>query len=68
MPTALKTNALSIIVAHNHHNGNFEPSEYDKTMTRKISAGCEAIDAKLLDHLIIVHEGGYFSFADEVGI
>jgi len=27
-------------------------------------AGCKAIEIELLDHLIIVHEGGYFSFAD----
>jgi len=62
---ALKTNASSIIVAHNHPSGNLEPSESDKTITRKIVAGCEAIDVKLLDHLLIVHKGGYFSFADE---
>jgi len=65
---ALKTNASSIIVAHNHPSGNLDPSEADKAITKKIVAGCEAIDIKLLDHLIIVHEGGYFSFADETGI
>jgi len=62
---ALKTNASSIIVAHNHPSGNLDPSEADKAITKKIIAGCEAIELKLLDHLIIVHEGGYFSFADE---
>jgi len=61
---ALKTNASSIIVAHNHPSGNIEPSEADKAIKKKIVAGCEAIDVKLLDHLVIVHEGGYFSFAD----
>lgn len=62
---ALKTNASSIIVAHNHPSGNLEPSEADRTITRKIVVGCEAIEVKLLDHLIIVHEGQYYSFADE---
>lgn len=62
---ALKTNASSIIVAHNHPSGNLEPSEADRAITKKIIAGCEAIEVKLLDHLIIVHEGGYFSLADE---
>lgn len=61
---ALKTNASSIIVGHNHPSGNLEPSEADKTITMKIVAGCEAVEIKLLDHLIIVHEGGYYSFAD----
>jgi DNA repair protein RadC len=64
----LKTNASSIIVAHNHPSGNHEPSEADKQITKKIVAGCKAIEIELLDHLIIVHEGGYFSFADEVMI
>jgi len=62
---ALKTNASSIIVAHNHPSGNLEPSEADKLITKKIIVGCKAIEIELLDHLIIVHEGGYFSFADE---
>lgn len=62
---ALKTNASSIIVAHNHPSGNLEPSEADKVITKKIIAGCEAIDIKLLDHLLIVQDGGFFSFADE---
>ena len=65
---ALKTNASAIIVAHNHPSGNLKPSEADKAITKKIVAGCEAIDIKLLDHLIIVHEGGFFSFADETCI
>lgn len=62
---ALKTNASSVIVAHNHPSGNLEPSEADKNITKKIIAGCDAIDIKLLDHLIIVQKGGFFSFADE---
>lgn len=61
---AIKANATSIIVAHNHPSGNLNPSEADKTIMKKIVAGCEAVEIKLLDHLIIVHEGGYFSFAD----
>jgi DNA repair protein RadC len=44
-----------------------DPSEADKAITKKIVTGCQAIDIKLLDHLIIVHEGGYFSFADNIG-
>lgn len=63
---ALKTNASSVIVAHNHPSGNIEPSEADKNITKKVIAGCDAIDIKLLDHLIIVQNGGFFSFADEV--
>jgi len=54
------------ITAHNHPSGNIEPSEADKNITKKIIAGCDAIDIKLLDHLIIVPKGGCFSFADKI--
>jgi len=32
----LKTNAPSIIVAHNHPSGNLKPSESDKVISRKL--------------------------------
>ena len=62
---AIKTNASSIIIAHNHPSGTKEPSESDKKITEKISNACNLIDIKLLDHLIILPVEGYLSFADE---
>lgn len=61
---ALKSNASKIVVSHNHPSGNLIPSEADKSITRKIKAGCDALDMTLLDHVIIT-SGGYMSFADE---
>ncbi len=61
---ALKANASKIIVSHNHPSGNLNPSEADKAITRKIKAGCEAMDMNLLDH-VIVTSSSYTSFADE---
>ncbi len=61
---ALKANACKIIVSHNHPSGNLNPSEADKAITRKIKAGCEAMDMTLLDH-VIVTSSSYTSFADE---
>lgn len=60
---ALKANAVSIILAHNHPSGNLEPSDADKTLTEKIAAAGELLDIPLQDHLIIT-TGGYKSFAD----
>jgi len=62
---ALTSNSCSIIVAHNHPSGNKAPSESDINITKRIIKGCEAIDVKILDHIIIVYHGEYFSFADE---
>jgi len=61
---ALKANACSIILAHNHRSGNTKPSEADRSLTRKLSQAVELFDLPVLDHLILTEEG-YYSFADE---
>ncbi len=60
----LKANAVSFIAFHNHPSGNINPSEADKTLTKKLKTAGETLDIKLLDH-IIVTTNAYFSFADE---
>ena len=62
---ALKANACSVIVAHNHPSGNDAASEQDKTITRKIKEAGLTLDIPLLDHLIMLPGDGYSSFADE---
>ncbi|NHJ33676.1 MAG: DNA repair protein [Asgard group archaeon] len=62
---ALKTNASSIIVAHNHPSGNIEPSDADKKITYRIKHACNLMEISLLDHLIILTITKYFSFSDE---
>jgi DNA repair protein RadC len=64
MQTALKSNACSIILSHNHPSGNLVPSEADKDLTKKIREAGKFLDIPALDHLIITSES-YFSFADE---
>ncbi|CAM4342968.1 JAB domain-containing protein [Gillisia limnaea] len=61
----LKSLSTSIIISHNHPSGNLKPSEADKQLTNKIKNAGEFLDIKLLDHLIIIPDGDYFSFADE---
>jgi DNA repair protein RadC len=61
---ALKTNAHSIILAHNHPSGNLKPSEQDHHLTKTIKEAGKFLGIPLLDHLILAEEG-YFSFADE---
>jgi DNA repair protein RadC len=60
---ALKANAHSIIVSHNHPSGNREPSELDRTITQQIKSAGEFLSIKLLDHIIMTKDS-YLSFRD----
>jgi DNA repair protein RadC len=60
---ALLTNAVGIIVAHNHPSGEPEPSEQDNLLTEKLKNACNLIGINLVDH-IIVGNRRYTSFAD----
>lgn len=62
--TALKGNASSIILAHNHPSGNLKPSAADRQLTNKLTQAGKLLDISLLDNLIITADG-YFSFADK---
>ena len=61
---ALKANAQSIIMCHNHPSGNLKPSSEDISLTKKICEAGKALDISVLDHVILTYES-YFSFADE---
>ncbi len=61
---ALKVNAVSLILCHNHPSGSLKPSRADEELTQKIKGAGAFLDIKVLDHLIISSEG-YYSFADE---
>lgn len=61
---ALKANATSIMMAHNHPSGNLQVSEADRKITRQIKDAGAILDIPLLDHIILTEEG-YLSFADE---
>lgn len=62
--TALKANASSVILAHNHPSGNTKPSKSDLEITKKCAEAGKFLDLKVLDHVIVTRDG-YFSFADE---
>ena len=61
---ALKVNAVSLILAHNHPSGNLFPSTADQELTIKIKEAGKFLEIKLLDHIILSSDG-YCSFADE---
>ncbi|MBN7816888.1 JAB domain-containing protein [Algoriphagus pacificus] len=64
LATAIKANASSMILSHNHPSGNLMPSEQDKRLTNRVKDAGKLLDIPVLDHVIVTSEG-YFSFADE---
>jgi len=61
--TALRHQANSIILAHNHPGGSLHPSREDMEITRRLVTALGAISIKVVDHIIV---GGdkYMSFAE----
>jgi DNA repair protein RadC len=61
---ALRRGAFALVFAHNHPNGNVQPSEQDKVLTRALVLAAQTVQIKVLDHLIVAADG-VFSFRKE---
>ena len=61
---AVKDNAATILMCHNHPSGNFEPSQEDIEVTRRLNQAGKIMGIEILDHMII-SEKGYYSFLEE---
>lgn len=64
LKSAILANAAGIVVCHNHPSGTLTPSPMDLKMTDKLVKAAEILGIKVLDHLIISHEG-YKSIINE---
>ena len=62
---ALDVLASGCIMVHNHPSGNNQPSKADKDITSKTKDALKLFDVALLDHVIVMPDGGCFSFADD---
>ena len=60
---ALKQNAASVILVHNHPSGDAEPSEDDLTITKRIIEAGKTMGIDVLDHVIIT-KNKVFSFKE----
>lgn len=58
---ALRRGAAALVLAHNHPNGDVQPSEQDKLLTRALVLAAEAVQLKIVDHLV-VSTSDVFSF------
>ncbi|NLY19566.1 MAG: DNA repair protein RadC [Clostridiaceae bacterium] len=61
--TALRYQASSVILAHNHPGGSLRPSTADIEVTRRICDALSTISITVIDHLIAAGDE-YFSFAE----
>lgn len=66
--TALRMNAASVMLAHNHPHGIAAPSSEDILVTRKIKQSLSLLDIQLVDHIVVAGEkftsiadGGYLT-------
>ncbi len=50
---ALKHNASAVVIAHNHPDGDAEPTRADRDATADIEEALNRFDIRLLDHLIV---------------
>ncbi len=61
--TAIRRNAASIIVIHNHPSGDPTPSPDDVAVTRAMTQAGKLLDIEVLDHLVI-GRGRFVSLKD----
>jgi len=57
LKAAILSNALGLVLIHNHPSGELEPSPEDIEFTRAIQRACELIGIELYDHLIVTDDG-----------
>jgi DNA repair protein RadC len=60
---AMKNGAHSILLLHNHPNGNPQASEQDITITKAIDIPARVLNMSIYDHIIVAGEK-YFSFRE----
>ncbi len=61
---ALLSNAVSVILAHNHPGGSLTPSNADLKFTKRVKDALKLLNITLLDHLIITNDD-YYSMAEQ---
>ena len=46
-----------MVVVQNHPSGDPEPSQADRTLTTTLKNGLNMIGTRVLDHVVVGHEG-----------
>ena len=61
---AILDGARSIIICHNHPSGDPSPSAEDLRITRNLIEAGTVVDIKVMDHVIVVKDGGFCSLRE----
>jgi DNA repair protein RadC len=61
---ALRHEAASVVLAHNHPSGTVQPSRADEALTQTLKAALALVDVRVLDH-VIVAAGDALSMAEK---
>jgi DNA repair protein RadC len=63
---AILYSAAAIVVTHNHPSGDPEPSDEDRTITRRLVNAGEMVGIPILDHVVIARRGIYSFRAHDI--
>ena len=62
LKSTILSNAVGMIMVHNHVSGSLNPSYDDVKLTEKMKSLCDLLGVKLLDHIIVGREYQFYSF------
>ena len=62
--TAIKDNAVAVILAHNHPSGNTDPSHDDREVTEMMIKAGKIVGIEVLDHMVFA-KTGFYSFLEK---
>lgn len=65
MRNAVLAGAVGIVTAHQHPSGNTYPSDADRALWRRFRAMANEFELVVLDNLVVVADGGYYSEAED---
>jgi len=63
--SAISHNACGMVLLHNHPSGDPTPSADDIRVTKQLIEAGRIVDIKVLDHVILSHEGRHISLREE---
>ena len=62
---AIAGSAAALVLVHNHPSGDPCPSSEDLVLTRRLCEVGDLVGIRVLDHIVLGHDGAFRSFADE---
>ena len=62
---AIAGSAAALVLVHNHPSGDPSPSPEDRAITERLVQVGDLVGIRVLDHIVLGHDGAFRSFADE---